>query len=64
MNARQFERWLRKNHGIVSQIKKGTGHKILYNPSNGTYSQLPMHGARHQLGTKLINKIMKDLGLK
>ena len=27
-------------------------------------SQLPMHGSRKELGTKLVNKILKDLGLK
>ena len=27
-------------------------------------SQLPMHGSRKKLGTKLVNKILKDLGLK
>ncbi|MBI2689829.1 MAG: type II toxin-antitoxin system HicA family toxin [Acidobacteria bacterium] len=27
-------------------------------------SILPIHGSRHQLGTGLVNKIKKDLGLK
>jgi hypothetical protein len=27
-------------------------------------SQLPMHGSRKELGTGLVNKILKDLGLK
>jgi len=27
-------------------------------------SQLPMHGSRKELGTKLVNKILKELGLK
>jgi mRNA interferase HicA len=27
-------------------------------------SQLPMHGSRREVGKGLINKILKDLGLK
>lgn len=27
-------------------------------------SQIPMHGSRKELGTGLVNKIKKDLGLK
>jgi mRNA interferase HicA len=27
-------------------------------------SQLPMHGGRKELGKGLVNKILKDLGLK
>jgi len=27
-------------------------------------SQLPMHGGRRELGTGLVNKIKKDLGLE
>jgi len=27
-------------------------------------SQLPMHGSRKELGKGLVNKILKDLGLK
>lgn len=64
MNASQFERWLRQEHGIRSETKKGTGHKMLINPANGKTSELPMHGGKKQLGTGLKTKILKDLGLR
>ncbi len=63
MNADQFERWLRKQ-GIEVQAKKGSGHKLLKNPANGKLSEIPKHGGRKQLGTGLMEKIKKDLGLK
>lgn len=63
MNSDQFERWLRRQ-GIVVETKKGTGHKVLRNPSNNRKSVLPVHGGRKQLGTGLINRILRDLGLK
>jgi mRNA interferase HicA len=64
MTPKQFENWLRKEHGIESDTKRGTGHKALLNPKNGKHSQLPMHGGGKQLGKGLINKILNDLGLK
>jgi hypothetical protein len=35
MNNNQFERWLRKEFGIVSSAKRGAGHRMLRNPANG-----------------------------
>ena len=64
MSPRQFERYLRRQFGIEATTKRGTGHKNLVNPSNGKRSQLPMHGGGKQLGSGLMNKILKDLGLK
>jgi mRNA interferase HicA len=55
---------LRRKYSIESSTKKGTGHKELFNLANGRRSQLPMHGGGKQLGTGLMNKILKDLGLK
>ena len=63
MNANQFARWLRKQ-GIRVITKRGTGHRDLFNPANGRWSQMPVHGGRKQLGTGLINKIKRDLGLR
>lgn len=63
MNSSQFERWLKKQ-GIEVATKKATGHKALRNPRNGAVSQLPTHGGQKQLGTGLMNKIKKDLGLE
>ena len=64
MNASQFERWLRRNHGILSETKSGTGHRILRNPRNGLKTDLPVHGGRKQLRTGLMHKIMRELGIK
>lgn len=63
MNGDQFERWPRKQ-GIVIETKHGTGHKVVRNPGNGSKSVIPTHGGRKQLGTGLVQKILKDLGLK
>jgi mRNA interferase HicA len=40
----------------------GSGH-LTVRPGDRT-SQLPMHGSNKELGTGLVNKILKDLGLK
>lgn len=63
MNSSQFERWLRKQ-GIVASNLKGTGHKRLTNPANGRTTMLPTHGSQKQIGKGLREKIKKDLGLK
>ncbi|MEI8393116.1 MAG: type II toxin-antitoxin system HicA family toxin [Rhodospirillaceae bacterium] len=63
MNSDQFARLLMKQ-GVKVLDKEGSGHKDLFNPANGRWSQIPTHGGRKQLGTGLVNKIMKDLGLK
>ncbi len=42
--------------------KGGSGHVTVYR--NGRKSQLPMHGKGKELGKGLVNKILKDLGLK
>ncbi|MGE0650721.1 MAG: type II toxin-antitoxin system HicA family toxin [Alphaproteobacteria bacterium] len=60
MNSDQFSRWLRRQ-GATFEPGKG-GHRIVR--FNGRTSVVPTHGGRKQLGTGLINKIKKDLGLK
>ncbi len=63
MNSDQFGRWLRKQ-GIRIENMGGTGHKSLFNPKTGKWSQLPTHGGGKQLGTGLMERIKKQLGLK
>lgn len=63
MNSGQFERWLR-SQGIKVHEQNGSGHVDLENPANGNWSQMPRHGGKKQLGTGLMAKIKKDLGLK
>ena len=64
MNASQVERWLKRDFNIEASPMGRTGHVLLRNPANGKTSILPRHGGRKQIGTGLLNKILKDLGLK
>jgi mRNA interferase HicA len=60
MTAAQLRRWLAK-HGCTFEPGKG-GHLIVRR--NGRKSVLPMHGSRKELGTGLVGKIKRDLGLR
>lgn len=59
MNSDQFRRYLAKQ-GATFTPGKG-GHLIVR--LNGRMSVLPQHGGAKQLGTGLMRKIKKDLGL-
>ena len=52
MNSNQFKAWLRQQ-GCTFESKPGSRK-----------TDLPMHGGGKELGTGLVNKIKKDLGLK
>ncbi len=62
MNSRQFKNWLKKQGCVFETKKKGSGHLIVR--LGRKKSELPMHGGNKELGTGLINKIKKDIGLK
>ncbi|MFD2143525.1 type II toxin-antitoxin system HicA family toxin [Ancylobacter oerskovii] len=62
MNARELQRWLAKQGCTFEAHRGGSGHLTV--KLNDKTSQLPMHGANKELGTGLVNKIKKDLGLK
>lgn len=62
MDAREFKRWLAKQGCTFETHRGGSGHLTVYR--DGRKSQLPMRGSRKKLGTGLMNKIKKDLGLK
>lgn len=62
MNANELKRWLAKEGCTFETHKGGSGHLTV--KLGDKTSQLPMHGARKELGTGLVNKIKKDLGLK
>jgi len=54
---------LLSRHGCTFETHRGgSGHITVRRGERR--SQLPMHGSRKELGTKLVNKILKDLGLK
>ena len=62
MNSRQFRNWLAKQ-GCTFEVKQsGSGHLVVRR--GNAKSELLVHGGKKQLGTGLINKIKKDLGLK
>ena len=61
MNANELRRLL-ASHGCKFETHRGgSGHLTVRRGERN--SQLPMHG-RKELGTGLVNKILKDLGLK
>jgi mRNA interferase HicA len=62
MNAQELKRWLAKQGCTFENHKGGSGHVTVRRGDRK--SQLPMHGANKDLGTGLVNKIKKDLGLK
>lgn len=58
MNANQFRRYLAKRG---CSFEEGKRHTIVRLGDN--MAALPRHGGSKQLGTGLINRIVKDLGL-
>ena len=62
MNSNELKRHLAKQ-GCSFETHKGGSSHITVRRGNRV-SQLPMHGSHKQLGKKLIDKILKDLGLK
>jgi mRNA interferase HicA len=62
VNAGELKRLLAKQGCTFESHKGGSGHiTIRY---SGKKSQLPMHGGKKELGTGLVNKIKRDLGLE
>ena len=61
MNARELQRWLRKQGCTFHTHKGGSGHLTVRLGDRA--SQLPMHGGGKELGLGLVAKIKKDLGL-
>jgi mRNA interferase HicA len=62
MNSKEFRKLLASKGCTFETHKGGSGHLTVRR--DGRKSQLPMHGSSKQLGTGLVNKILKDLGLK
>jgi mRNA interferase HicA len=61
VNSKELQRHLARNGCTFETHRGGSGH-LTVRRGNRT-SQLPMHG-RKELGTGLVNKILKDLELK
>jgi len=62
MNAQELRKLLASKGCIFETHKGGSGHLTVRRGDRT--SQLPIHGGRKELGTGLVNKILKDLGLK
>ena len=62
MNAKELRKWLKKQGCSFESHRGGSGHLTVR--LGDRTSQIPMHGSRKELGARLVNKIMKDLGLK
>ena len=62
MNANELRRWLQSRGCTFHPHKGGSGHLTVRLGERTT--QLPIHGGRRELGTKLVAKIKKDLGLQ
>jgi mRNA interferase HicA len=60
VTSAEFKRWL-SQQGCTFEPGRG-GHLIVR--LGGRMSVLPMHGKAKDLGTGLVNRIKKDLGLK
>jgi mRNA interferase HicA len=61
VTTREFRRWLAKQGCTFETHKGGSGHLTVVRGDRR--SQLPRHGSGKELGTRLINKIKRDLGL-
>ncbi len=62
MTASEFKRWLAARGCVFESHKGGSGHLTVR--LGDKTSQLPVHGKGKELGSGLVNKIKKDLGLK
>jgi mRNA interferase HicA len=61
VKASELKRFLAKNGCTLRTHKGGSGHLTVRRGDR--VSQLPIHSQK-ELGTGLVNKILKDLGLK
>jgi mRNA interferase HicA len=62
MNSRELKKYLAAQGCTFETHKGGSGHITVRRGDRKT--QLPMHGGGKEVGTGLVNKILRDLGLK
>lgn len=62
MNSAELRKYLAARGCTFETHKGGSGHVTVRLGDRKT--QMPMHGSRKELGKGLVNKILKDLGLK
>jgi len=61
MNSKELKRWLAEQGCSFEMHRGGSGHLTVI--LGDKTSQLPMHGQK-EIGKGLLQKILKDLGLK
>jgi predicted RNA binding protein YcfA (HicA-like mRNA interferase family) len=61
MKTSEFIRQIKKQG--VKFLSHGANHDWYINPKNNKVSQIPRHNSK-ELATGVMNKILKDLGLK
>ena len=62
MNAGELRRWLASQGCTFETKRSGSGHVIVRRGEFKT--EMPVHGARRELGKGLVDRIKKQLGLK
>lgn len=62
MNSKELEKLIRKAGGMIDPSRGKGGHAVAR--LGGRKTVIPRHGGNKELGTGLVNKILKDLGLK
>lgn len=62
MNTKELMKLL-KNEGVTFDPSRGKGGHIFAKKGNRT-TVIPQHGGKKELGTGLVQKILKDLGIK
>jgi mRNA interferase HicA len=62
MKAAELKRLLKKHGCTFENHRSGSGHQTVRRGNRRTI--IPAHGSHQELGTKLLNKILKDLEIK
>jgi mRNA interferase HicA len=62
MNSSELEKLLKRHGCTFDNHRGGGGHITVRRGDRKTV--MPRHGSRKELGTGLVNKILKDLGIE
>lgn len=62
MNSAELMKLLRRHGCTFETHRGGSGHQTVRRGNRKTV--MPVHGGSKELGTGLVNKILKDLGIK
>jgi mRNA interferase HicA len=61
MNSKELEKLIRSRGATIVPARGKGGHRMAVLGDRKT--MIPTHGSRKELGTGLVKKILKDLGL-